>query len=182
MLIARENDRPFNENKALCSACQGRCCKSLPGCFLPEDFMEGGKVDWQAIENGLQKGKFSIDYWEEREGPSLYFLRPATKSHMERNTHPTRWVDASWGGECVFLTETGCSLSPQARPAGCLDLVPKVRQHTIPATRRTGSRKVVDYDCQPATERADKLNAGKAWCGENSPYKTKMLELVNRGE
>lgn len=48
-----------------------------------------------------------------------FYVRPATKGDEGRTYH------ASWGGECTFLKETGCSLSHNERPLECRTLEPK---------------------------------------------------------
>jgi len=48
-----------------------------------------------------------------------FYIRPATKGKEGRV------YDASWGGECTFLTATGCTLDHAARPLECRTLEPK---------------------------------------------------------
>jgi Fe-S-cluster containining protein len=107
------------ENKDLCRPCGGKCCKNLPGAAFPEDF---GYPDIKAMEsnilNALMSGKWSIDWWENsRTGPQ-YYLRPATVQSVGRV------FDPSYGGQCNFLTDEGCSIFDN-RPTGCRGLEPK---------------------------------------------------------
>ena len=105
-----------------CASCGGACCRRLPGAFHP---LQIGPV-YERILPLLQAGTCSFDYWEGdprpdgRQVAQAYYLRPATTAM--RGTP----VDASWGGACCFLTPTGCSLSPQRRPLGCLAMNPEV--------------------------------------------------------
>jgi Fe-S-cluster containining protein len=101
----------FNENKAICEECGGRCCKNIPGIFQPSDI----ELDAKKIAEKLIKNLWAIDCYED--SPKLYYLRPATKNSSEI-------YDYSWGGECVFLTATGCSLSWENRPSGCRAVKP----------------------------------------------------------
>jgi len=109
-------------NKEICSACGGKCCKDIPGCYYPEDFnMENG---YSKLKEALKTGKIAIDWWEgdPREGKDEYtrgyFVRPATK-WMEGVLY-----DPSWGGECIFLTNSGCQLEEDKRPLNCRKLEP----------------------------------------------------------
>lgn len=111
----------FFENKSLCSKCGGKCCKSLPGAAYPEDFeMDKGPEKLQAA---IQSGKWAIDWWEGDPGDGLeetaYYVRPATKDNIGKI------YDASWGGECVFLTPDGCMMEIKGRPRECRELEPK---------------------------------------------------------
>jgi Fe-S-cluster containining protein len=109
-----------NENK-VCGPCGGKCCKRMPGSALPSDF---GHDVGTALLDALLSKRWAIDWWEgdprggKNELDVAYFLRPATKGR-EGCLH-----DASWGGECTFLTQTGCSLTFERRPSECRGLVP----------------------------------------------------------
>jgi Fe-S-cluster containining protein len=110
-----------NENKSICTSCGGKCCKQMPGIVSPKDANEIN-VDYfiNMYENGYQ-----FDYWEgnltgdpEHADLTFWYLRPQTKNSVGRV------VDASWGGECVFLTENGCPMKFKDRPAQCRALKP----------------------------------------------------------
>lgn len=104
------------ENIALCSKCAGACCKKMPGSNFPEDFeLPGGKK----LREALKSGKYAIDWWEgdprdnKNDLSQAYFIRPATKGAEGKMS------DASWGGECTFLTGNGCTLTLENRPREC---------------------------------------------------------------
>ena len=101
-------------NEEMCAACGGQCCKRLPGIASPEDF---SLPDTTQLIEALKSGKWAVDWWEGNN--PLYFVRPATKDAIGE------LFDPSWGGECVFLTEKGCSLPHDQRPSGCRLLEPK---------------------------------------------------------
>jgi len=111
------------ENKELCEKCRGECCKTLPGACYPEDF--GLPSDFTKLDTALSSRRYAIDWWEgdPREGkdelPCGYFIRPATKDKIGILHDP------SWGGECTFLTKTGCELLADNRPLNCKKLEPK---------------------------------------------------------
>lgn len=106
---------------ARCAGC-GQCCKNLPGSVYPSD-TKGDMLT--AVSGLLQTGRYAVDVWDGgpqgvdnphcEDGP---FLRPATKGKEGRR------YDESWGGECTFLTESGCSLREADRPGGCRNLEP----------------------------------------------------------
>jgi len=83
---------------------------------MPADF--GLPDDKETIKKALLSGRWAIDWWEGIETEE-YFVRPATKG-MEG-----KMEDPSWGGECTFLTPTGCALSCQERPWACRVLEPR---------------------------------------------------------
>ena len=74
----------------------------------------------------MYKNGYQFDYWEgnltgksEHEDITFYYLRPQTKKSVGK------MVDASWGGECVFLGESGCSKTFEERPTQCKALKPQ---------------------------------------------------------
>lgn len=102
----------YFENKKICESCGGKCCKNIPGCCYPEDF----DFNIELVKKALSSGKYAVDWWEGESDE--YFVRPATKGK--------EWItfDPSWGGECTFLMEEGCSLSAKDRPKECRNLEP----------------------------------------------------------
>jgi hypothetical protein len=91
----------------------------MPGAVHPDD------VTQEQVTAMLASGRYAIDWWEgdPREGmdelSQAEYLRPSIKG-MEGWRH-----DPSWGGECVFLTPTGCELSAAERPSECRALQPR---------------------------------------------------------
>jgi Fe-S-cluster containining protein len=134
-----------NENTSLCSGC-GQCCKRLPGIVSPSDLKE---VTVDSLRALFKEG-YQFDYWEgdltgkaEHSGMTFYYLRPQTKKSVGRI------VDGSWGGECVFLTESGCSKSFEERPTQCRALVPVENQgcHVlIPYEKKTMIKEWIPYN------------------------------------
>lgn len=109
------------ENLAICAECGGKCCKRMPGIVLPDDIGEPLK---EKVMTLLLTGKYAIDWWDgdprdgDDEYSQAYYIRPKTKGHEKKLLHP------AWGGECVFLTDTGCELPFEQRPAECRMLEP----------------------------------------------------------
>lgn len=109
-------------NKKICSKCNGNCCKKMPGIYYPEDF--NIQKDFSNLETAINSSKIAIDWWEGDPREELdelnlvYYVRPATKDKEGV------LFDPSWGGECIFLTSTGCQLNENARPLNCRKLEP----------------------------------------------------------
>lgn len=136
-------ENKYFENKDICATCKGECCKQLPGANFPEDFdMENTTEN---LVNALISGKYAIDSWEGDPGDGInkiaYYVRPATKAALGTI------YDYSWGGECVFLTDTGCELEAKDRPLGCKALEPKKYKEDI----------CIEHN------NADKRNSALAW-------------------
>lgn len=102
-----------NDN-SLCTECGGECCKSM-GCQLSPEDIKGG-VTYENVKSLLESGKYSIDWWDKDEkfGEYAIFIRAR---HVDADV-----IDPSYGGTCVMLTETGCSLSYDDRPKGGREL------------------------------------------------------------
>ncbi|MBQ6806592.1 MAG: hypothetical protein IJO97_04080 [Lachnospiraceae bacterium] len=100
------------ESDNICKACGGNCCKTM-GCSLsPEDMLaslEQNETTAESIETLLQNSLFAIDSFQMR-GGAFYYLR------MRHKCFTFIGVDAM--GECIALTESGCSLPFEKRPKG----------------------------------------------------------------
>lgn len=116
------------QDAALCTQCGGRCCQHMPGILYPHDLKGFEALNTeekaQVIRSLIDSGRWAVDYWvgdvtkQDPERMASYYLRPATKGSEGRV------VDASWGGECTFLTPTGCELAADERPHECRMLKP----------------------------------------------------------
>lgn len=105
-----------------CKICKGACCKNVPGESLPDRWLrKNGTLDVQKVREALMSKKWVIDLWDDTDpARQSYYLRP---SHS-KSSFPH---DFSWNrGNCVFLTDAGCSLSTEDRPEGCLALEAKI--------------------------------------------------------
>ena len=94
---------------AQCNGC-GKCCKVCRGFFVPEDF--GNDLSRMGRLSLLAASRSTGG----RASGSTTCVRPRR-----------RWgevFDPSWGGECNYLTATGCELTHEARPRQCRGLVP----------------------------------------------------------
>jgi Fe-S-cluster containining protein len=109
-----------SEPSKQCVGC-GSCCKSAPGAYHPTDF-----TSYQELKDLVVAGKAVLNYWEgfERKsnsGYEGYFVEPSLKTRYRK------WgiVDPHWGGECINLTEEGCSLPREKMPSMCKLLRPR---------------------------------------------------------
>lgn len=138
--MKRDKIPTHHENKILCKICGGKCCKNM-GCeVFPEDFKE---ITREALIDKIKQG-FCFDYWEgnptsssKNAGKIAYYMRARNKDAKDKI------VDASWGGECIFLTPTGCSLKESERPSGGRALIPN-KDRNIECIKVIGYDK---YDC-----------------------------------
>ena len=113
-----------NENKTICAACGGKCCKRLPGEWSVEDVLKRSSDG--SIKSGLSSlldaGLLQFDWWDGDiiDGGKLgavYLPRPPCGNGG--------LFYASWGRDiCHLLTSGGCSLSFDDRPEGCKAMIP----------------------------------------------------------
>lgn len=111
-----------NETPEVCSKCKGYCCKAYSGIYHPNDFEDIEKELIKLKEENL----ISIDQWdgplminddEDNDYYDIKFVRP-------RHTNAKSFVDLSYGGVCIHLTDHGCKLSFEKRPYQCKMLTP----------------------------------------------------------
>ena len=97
-------------DKNTCTVCGGKCCYAMPGAAHPIDFEPNieTSIDW--FEGDPRPDKDELD--------KCYYIRPATVAGKGII------FDPSEGGQCVLLTDFGCSLSPDRRPFACRMLIP----------------------------------------------------------
>lgn len=107
-------------NTDICNKCKGQCCKNA-GCHIaPSDLKE---VTYDYIRDMIMTGTISLDYWE---GNPFEDNRDISRAYYLRMRHKGAEVcDASWGGECIILTDAGCPLSFKDRPKGARLLIPQ---------------------------------------------------------
>lgn len=110
-----------NENRTVCAACGGKCCKNYGGLCHPDDIHCDGDMDvaYKNIKQMLDSGMYSIDWLEaceESKWEDVYFIR---MRHVGSEV-----VDPAYHGKCVNLTPTGCKLPFEERAYGCKSLIP----------------------------------------------------------
>ena len=125
MEYLRKNKPNNDADSEHCKLCAGGCCKRYAGATYPDDFERPLSV---SLVKAFRSGNWSIDWWEpasiyDDQGdwigtePTIYYVRPA----HTRVKWPGSLFDPSWGGTCVFLTESGCRLPADTRPVVCRD-------------------------------------------------------------
>lgn len=106
------------EDKDLCKACGGMCCKKSGCDYYVTDFKT---IDKGTILKALETGEISITSTFISNGNKLkpfLYLRARNK---DRDI-----VDLfSMKKECSMLTSTGCSYDLEHRPSGGVNLIPK---------------------------------------------------------
>lgn len=107
------------ENKELCKQCGGRCCKTCGCHYSPEDFKD---LTFEGLKREIDKGFISIDWWEGNPFEDDRNIFRGLFLRIRNINSPI--VDASWGGRCILLTDTGCPVSYEERPKGARLLIP----------------------------------------------------------
>jgi hypothetical protein len=112
----------------------------MPGICHPKDIKRLFPADTlkESLQQAFATGNFSIDRWE-GDIPQ-YYIRPATVRGVGKI------YDLSWGGECTFLTSTGCKFSFEDRPHTCKLLEPSE-----------------EGGCSNHLKESEKLYMGKIW-------------------
>lgn len=105
----------------LCKKCGGQCCKKSGCDFLPSDFK---KLNYTSLIKELEKGYISIIsticFYQENKKTYWAPVLSLRIKNKDRNT-----VDlVSYKTGCSLLTEIGCPLSIEERPALALSLIP----------------------------------------------------------
>lgn len=139
----------------ICVECQGKCCKHYPGSCWPDDVKP---LTAERIIEMVRHERYAIDWYEgdprlDGDLGCVYFLRPAIRGAASH-------LDPSWGGVCVFLMDTGCSLPADKRPRECLAIIPS---------------DPIDGHCLAEDGYAGKDAAAMAWI----PHQNMMEEVVN---
>lgn len=123
-----------NEDRDTCGACQGKCCKTLPGAFLP------GQLSEAELEQGLRGGSLVLAWWDGDPRPQMQCFDVDCDGTCPRCAAPDRILrahyvrprnqssapgpfDSSTQGVCTLLGPDGCTLAFQRRPAGCQNLL-----------------------------------------------------------
>jgi hypothetical protein len=126
----------------------------MPGIVHPRELKE---ITVESLSQMVKDG-YQFDYWEgnitgksEHDEITAYYLRPQTKKSVGK------MVDASWGGECVFLSESGCTKTFEQRPTQCRALKP-------------GENGSCSY-----TKKYSKIEVIKAWL----PYNDVIVKLID---
>ena len=115
----------LNLNPVICSSCEGVCCKNQPGVTAPRQWGDTTEEMVKNLTSAFASGRWAVDWWEgdtESGGDlnDVYFVRPHAVGYYQ----DTLFHGAGHDRQCNFLGKTGCELTPEARPDGCLQLVP----------------------------------------------------------
>jgi hypothetical protein len=120
-----------NENRSLCAACGGACCRTRPGIDSPERFLSHDDPAGHLFSL-LASGNWVLDrhlglpetpdtrLLADRMGTVTWYPRPATVQEQRQRT----LTGLPQAGECVYLGSDGCALSFRDRPYICRALEP----------------------------------------------------------
>lgn len=124
---------------------------------MPEDWMVDGEIDWAALESAFLSGKWCVDMRDEDP-----FIRP-----RHTGSAPGAY-DIDWDatGECVFLTNSGCTLTENERPSGCKALIAELRE--------VGDE--LWTDCDYADGRSYQQKSATAWAA----LRDQLYEVANK--
>ena len=105
-------------NPDMCKKCGGKCCNQCGCAFLPEDLQMCFSNLFEKIfsrEITIDKLEYLENAYNKLDKP-VYYLRVANVNES--------CVEFNGMGKCIFLTENGCKLTYENRPAGGRLLVP----------------------------------------------------------
>ena len=118
--VPKDYDVVKNVNTGYCSTCKGECCKRC-GCeFSPDDFED---LSYEGLKKKIEKGYISIECIRgdeiERRNDALYL--------RVRNLGSPIVDYALRKKRCILLTDKGCKLGYEERPAGGKLLIPTIQ-------------------------------------------------------
>ena len=163
-----------NEDLATCRACGGKCCKTLPGAYLPDQLGD------DELAAGLASGRLVLAWWDGDPRPERNCLDVDCDGTCAKCTAPDRLqrayyvrprnvnspqggpFDGTSQGACALLGTTGCTLTFERRPSGCQNLL----------VNRASPGDCHDY---AVPTRSFKHYAAVAWV----PYQAKLLALAD---
>lgn len=111
----------------------------MPGIVHPDDV----EMNETYLTNMISNKGYAIDCWEgnpfndDRDIGAVYYLRPKTIKA------PAQVFDFSWGGQCTFLEQNGCTLDWDTRPAQCRALVPSENHNCRIVEGRYSKKEIV---------------------------------------
>ena len=136
--------KKMNLTPSICGPCGGECCKTQPGATSPRQWGTTAEEMTQNLAAAFITGRWAVDWWEGDVDPNgdlddVYFVRP----HAVGYDAGTIFHGAGRNRQCNFLAKDGCTLKPEARPDGCLHLVPSISHRCELATGEHPKKKYV---------------------------------------
>ena len=115
--IGRDYDKSKYVNSEACKSCGGKCCQKCGCHFAPEDFRD---LSFDGLRKEIEKGYISIDLVD----GEMFYQRGFFYMLRARN-EGAPIVDFGYKrSKCCLLTENGCKLQFEERPAGGRMLIP----------------------------------------------------------
>lgn len=120
------------EDYEICSACGGQCCEHYPGVIFPQELGITCDEELEFVLPLFKKNIIIFDFWdgafpdyENILANNPYFIRIRTTKDPEN-----KFVNPSWGGQCLLLDNGKCSA--EHRPLNCRMLVPQLGKPCLP--------------------------------------------------
>ena len=120
-------DRKYYPGKE-CSICKGRCCKEHGCALAPTDLfhlLNKTEINRDDILNLLTRedSYLAIDHFQSYDSGVIYYLRVRHKCYT--------FIGIDAIGECLLLTDNGCSLPIKDRPFGGKSLISSADFHCL---------------------------------------------------
>lgn len=128
--MTARHSRKNNEDRTICGACGGECCRTRPGIESPERFLAAANPA-EELAHLLASGLWVLDTHYgvpydpekgEKGDPDRIILYPRPATRQERAEGSLQVVPGA--GECVLLGDRGCTLPFEERPRACRALEP----------------------------------------------------------
>lgn len=111
-----------NERPDLCTPCGGRCCKSAPGIYHPDQIFKNGKPTFKdmldAFSNNASVTWVEFCRSDGTKGDWSDFETVPVVAPRDAHSPDIRFRTSIWG-KCIHLTDKGCSFEHQDRPLEC---------------------------------------------------------------
>jgi Fe-S-cluster containining protein len=149
------------EDISICTNCGGRCCKTAPGRFAPDDLlMLYGAVQTKTVSMMLDDGIAAITLG--LVGALNSRLAPIFTLAARGLNEPSLCLCLDTA-RCTHLGSSGCSFELDKRPLECAAIIPSTSQCKLP-----GKTKMEDYwvPHQETLRKVVEYRAGKPWHDE----------------
>jgi hypothetical protein len=140
-----------------------------------------GQIDWDMVRRAFLTGKWCIDWWEGDPRSDSYYpteigAAPYIRPRHSKSRPGTRDPAFGVSGDCLFLTDSGCSLEPVERSAGSTWARPMGCQMLKSKLEITEGE--MEYHCDYPDSKQFKRKASIAWL----PYRDRLFEVADEAE
>jgi hypothetical protein len=148
------------EDIGRCAVCGGRCCKTAPGRFVPDDLEQWGGIQVDSVVALLATETAAIDCglvgsMNSKMAPILMLAaRGLNRPELDFLHGPMR---------CTHLTANGCSFPLDKRPFECAVIVPSDSDCRLPDDLHM---EFFWLECQSVLREATERVSGRSWLDE----------------